>query len=106
MITKKIGNRSDIYNKLFIIFGLYFLSLAITLFLAGGDGIFYGSAILIVIFAVPFMTIFSKFIVYTIASGMFSDIDTKEKQINQIIVSDNSIIFKYALKGVEKMNLK
>ena len=106
LIKHIFKDRSEIYNKIFIIFGLYFLALAITLFLAGGDGIFYGSAILIVIFAVPFMTILSKFIAYTTAHIMYSDLDTKKKQINQITISDNSIVFKNTSKGVIKIESK
>ena len=100
LIKHIFKDRSGIYNKIFIIFGLYFLALAIILFLAGGDGIFYGTAILIVIFMPFLFNIFIKSFVYSVIHARFSNLDTKEKQIKQIIISDNSIIFQYTLKGV------
>ena len=107
LIKHRFKDRSEIYNKLFIIFGLYVFALTIILFLAGGDGIFWGAFFLIAIIIMPIsMTLFSKSIAYKMARGSYSNIDTKEKQISQIIISDNSIIFKYALKGVVKNESK
>lgn len=78
------GNREQIYNKIFNLFALYMIVFAIVMFIAGGDGIYFGTFTLGFILLISFINrIFAKF----------------NTQINEIIILDNSIKFKYIEKN-------
>ena len=88
MINKSMhfGDKTKIYNKLYNIFNIYLIVYTIVMFIAGGDGIYFGMFSLAMLLLPLFINFFLSII--------FNSYNSQTSQINQIIVSDNSIIFK------------
>lgn len=83
-VCQRFGNREQIYNKIFNLFAFYMIFFATVMFIAGGDGIYFGIFVLGFILLIFFINrVFAKF----------------NTQINEIIILDNSIKFKYTEKN-------
>ena len=95
MINKRMhfDDKTKIYDKLLNIFAIYLIIYAIIMFIAGGDGIYFG------IYAIGFVIV-----MYSI-SKLFGKIN---KQIKHIEFLDDNIVFQYFLNNkleTEKFNL-
>lgn len=95
MINKNMhfGDKTKIYDKLFYLFAIYLIVYAIIMFVAGGDGIYFG------IYSIGIVLIMC---LITIVFGKFN------KQISHIKIIDDVIIFKYFEKNklkTDKFNL-
>lgn len=92
--SKFFGDKTKIYNIFTNVYIIYSIIYATVMFIAGGDGIIFG----IIALAPGILSLFIGLAV----NYIFLNKNTEESQINRIIVSDNSIVFKYTTrKAVE-----